>query len=101
MPRHLSKEITLCLFRVAQEALHNAVKYGATQFKVELTGIENEIRLVVKDAGAGFDVEEANKNRGFGLMSMQERIHLVHGKAFGQFRARAGDKDFRYHTAGW
>jgi len=35
---------------------------------------------VVNDAGAGFDVEEAKKNRGLGLLSMQERIHLVHGK---------------------
>jgi signal transduction histidine kinase len=34
----------------------------------------------VRDAGAGFDVEEAKKNRGLGLVSMQERIHLVHGR---------------------
>jgi signal transduction histidine kinase len=37
---------------------------------------------VVNDAGAGFDVEEAKKNRGLGLLSMQERIHLVHGRFF-------------------
>jgi signal transduction histidine kinase len=53
---------------------------GVSQFAVELTGIENEIQLVVNDAGAGFDVEEAKKNRGLGLLSMQERIHLVHGR---------------------
>jgi len=33
----------------------------------------------VSDAGAGFDMAEAKKNRGLGLLSMQERIHLVHG----------------------
>jgi signal transduction histidine kinase len=33
----------------------------------------------LSDAGAGFDVGEAKKNRGLGLLSMQERIHLVHG----------------------
>jgi signal transduction histidine kinase len=33
----------------------------------------------VRDAGAGFDVEEAKKNRGLGLVSMQERVHLVRG----------------------
>jgi signal transduction histidine kinase len=33
----------------------------------------------VSDAGAGFDVEEAKQNRGLGLLSMQERVHLVHG----------------------
>jgi PAS domain S-box-containing protein len=81
VPGYLQKEISLCLFRVVQEALHNAVKYsGVIQFTVELTGIENEIQLLVKDAGAGFDVEEAKKNRGLGLLSMQERIHIVHGR---------------------
>jgi PAS domain S-box-containing protein len=81
VPKHLPKDISLCLFRITQEALHNAVKYsGATQFFVALYGIEDEIQLVVRDTGAGFDVEEARKNRGLGLVSMQERIHLVHGR---------------------
>lgn len=80
VPQHLPKDISLCLFRVAQEALHNAVKYsGTTQFKVELGAIPDEVQLQVSDAGAGFDVEEVKKNRGLGLVSMQERTHLVHG----------------------
>ena len=81
MPADLPKDISLCLFRVAQEALHNAVKYsGVSQFTVELSGMEGEVQLVVSDAGAGFDVEEAKKKRGLGLVSMQERVHLVHGR---------------------
>src|SRR6266851_4203315 len=81
VPKHLPKDISLCLFRIAQEALHNAVKYSGTkQFSVALFAIEEEVQLVVRDAGAGFDVEEAKKNRGLGLVSMQERIHLVHGR---------------------
>ncbi len=81
VPRHLPKDLSLCLFRIAQEALHNAVKYsGTNKFTVALWAIEDEIQLVVRDAGAGFDVEEAKKNRGLGLVSMQERIHLVHGR---------------------
>jgi PAS domain S-box-containing protein len=80
VPNELSKDVSLSLFRVAQEALHNAVKYsGVSKFAIELSGMEDAIRLVVSDAGAGFDVEEAKKNRGLGLLSMQERIHLVHG----------------------
>ena len=80
VPTHLPKDVSLCLFRIAQEALHNAVKYsGVSQFIVELSGVEGAVELVVSDAGAGFDVEEAKKNRGLGLLSMQERIHLVHG----------------------
>jgi PAS domain S-box-containing protein len=80
VPTDLSKDVSLSLFRVTQEALHNAVKYsGVNKFAVELSGMEDAIRLVVSDAGAGFDVEEAKQNRGLGLLSMQERVHLVHG----------------------
>jgi PAS domain S-box-containing protein len=81
VPKHLPKDISLCLFRVAQEALHNAVKYsGGSQFAVALFAMEDEVQLVVRDTGAGFDVEQAKKNRGLGLVSMQERINLVHGR---------------------
>jgi PAS domain S-box-containing protein len=81
VPRQLSNNIALCVFRVAQEALHNAVKYsGVGQFEVKITGLPNEIRLEVEDAGAGFDVERAKQNQGLGLLSMQERVHLVHGR---------------------
>jgi PAS domain S-box-containing protein len=80
VPRHLPKEIALCLFRVAQEALQNAVKYsGVSEFTVELLSLEDEIHLAVADEGAGFDVEEAKLKQGLGLMSMQERVHLAHG----------------------
>jgi PAS domain S-box-containing protein len=80
VPRELAQDISLCLFRIAQEALHNAVKYSGTkQFTVQLLGMEDCVQLVVSDAGAGFDVEAAKSNRGLGLVSMQERVHLVHG----------------------
>jgi PAS domain S-box-containing protein len=81
VPRQLPQNVSLCLFRIAQEALHNAVKYSGTKrFTVTLTGKEKEVQLVVRDDGAGFDVEEAKKHRGLGLVSMQERINLVHGR---------------------
>ncbi len=80
VPADLPREISLCLFRVTQEALHNAVKYsGVSQYAVELTATAEEIQLVVSDSGRGFDVEAAKGNRGLGLVSMQERVHLVHG----------------------
>jgi PAS domain S-box-containing protein len=80
VPAHLPKDVSLCLFRVAQEALHNAVKYsGVNRFAVEVSGMEDAVQLVVSDDGAGFNVEEAKKTPGLGLLSMQERIHLVHG----------------------
>lgn len=81
------------LFRIAQEALHNAVKYsGTTRFKVELSAESEDIRLSVTDAGAGFDLRQARKDRGLGLISMQERVHLVHGKFTVESRPGAGTK---------
>lgn len=81
VPNYLPRDISLCLFRIAQEALHNAVKYSETnQFAVALSATEEEVHLVVRDAGKGFDVHEAKKNRGLGLVSMQERVNLVHGR---------------------
>jgi signal transduction histidine kinase len=46
---------------------------------VGVTATVDDVRLSVSDTGAGFDVAEATKNRGLGLVSMRERVHLVYG----------------------
>ena len=80
VPKQLSEEISLCLFRVLQEALQNAVKHSGSQhFQVSLQGGTNEIELTVHDSGIGFDPEEAMKGHGLGLTSMRERLKLVDG----------------------
>jgi PAS domain S-box-containing protein len=74
------KDISLCLFRVLQEALQNAIKHsGARRFGVELLGDSTGIRLVVTDDGAGFDQQRMDKRNGLGLISMRERVRMVHG----------------------
>jgi signal transduction histidine kinase len=79
-PGFLPRDISLSLFRITQEALHNALKHsGVRRFSVSLRGLANEIQLEVSDLGEGFDVETAMLDRGLGLVSMQERAHLVHG----------------------
>ncbi len=93
VPTRLPENVSVCLFRVAQEALHNAVKYsGMKQFEVEVRARANEVELVVADAGAGFDVEEATTNRGLGLISMQERVHLVRGRFSVESRPGSGTR---------
>src|SRR5215469_7871888 len=73
-------EIGLSLFRVLQEALHNAVKHsGVKRVQVQLADHSNEVHLIVQDSGRGFDVEAAMQGRGLGLTSMQERVRLVNG----------------------
>jgi PAS domain S-box-containing protein len=81
IPHTVPKEIALCLFRVLQEALQNAVKHsGARKFHVELRGASEEIRLSVSDPGVGFDWRGALDRQGLGLISMRERLLLVNGE---------------------
>ena len=73
-------EIGLSLFRILQEALHNAAKHsGVKCIEVKLTEHRNEVALTVSDAGKGFEVEEARQGTGLGLASMEERVRLVNG----------------------
>jgi signal transduction histidine kinase len=81
VPRSLPRDVSLCLFRVLQEALRNAVKYsGVRHFEADLRGVKGAILLTVRDSGAGFDVEEAMNDCGLGLVSMRERVSLVKGR---------------------
>ena len=80
LPSPLSPDISLGLFRVLQEALHNSAKHsGVRHFEVRLWGTSDEIHLTVKDSGVGFDREAAKESRGLGLISMGERLKLVNG----------------------
>lgn len=80
LPSPLSPDISLCLFRVLQEALHNSARHsGVQRFEVQLWGRSDEIHLTVKDSGAGFDTQTAKTRRGLGLISMEERLKLVNG----------------------
>jgi PAS domain S-box-containing protein len=81
MPAAVPKEFSLCLFRVLQEALQNAVKHsGAQDFAVELHGTQDGISLTVSDSGVGFDWQEAMSRKGLGLISMRERLRVVNGE---------------------
>ncbi len=62
LPETLSHEVSLYLFRVLQEAVHNP----------------GDIQLLVRDSGAGFDPDNVN-GHGLGLTSMRERLRLVNG----------------------
>jgi signal transduction histidine kinase len=81
LPRQIPPDITLCLFRVLQEALHNAVQHsGVRQSDVRFWATSDEIHLTISDCGAGFDLETARKARGLGLNRMKERLKLVKGQ---------------------
>lgn len=81
LPLTISREISLGLFRILQEALQNAVKHsGGRHFKAELLGTPQQIQLTVSDTGVGFDFQEAVTRGGIGLTSMQQRIQWLKGE---------------------
>ena len=80
VPSPLPSDVTLCFFRVAQEALQNALKYShARHVTVHLKGTPDDIALTISDDGAGFNVEAA-WGKGLGLLSMAERVEAVGGR---------------------
>ena len=81
VPRDLPTDVARCIFRVVQESLHNAVRHsGAKEARVELAARNGHVRLLVSDAGKGFDVEAKRKSAGLGLLSMNERVRLSQGR---------------------
>ena len=79
VPDSVSKRIVLCLYRVLQEALQNAVKHSGTQkVAVSLRGGADHVELTVDDFGVGFDLETSQR-RGLGLTNMDERLKAVDG----------------------
>lgn len=91
VPDHVSSDISLCLFRVLQEALQNSAKHsGVRHVEVQLWGAQDEIHLVVSDPGDGFDLMAARAGRGLGLVSMEERLKLVDGDLSIETQPRRG-----------
>jgi signal transduction histidine kinase len=79
VPSALPPDLTLCLFRVVQEALQNALKHGrARHVAVELHGALDRLALTITDDGVGFDVD-AQWGKGLGLISMGERLEAIRG----------------------
>jgi signal transduction histidine kinase len=80
LPVPLPPDISLCLFRVLQEALNNSAKHSGVQyFEVELWETSDEIHLAVSDSGVGFDPDAVKAGKGLGLISMEERLKLLNG----------------------
>ena len=81
VPKTLAVDTSLCLFRVAQEALSNATRHaGAHAVKVALGPSGAGLRLAVSDDGAGFDTARRNGHASLGLASMRERVRLLEGE---------------------
>ena len=79
-PPAIDQSVALCLFRVAQEALMNAIKHsGARRISVDLTSDQSSVALTIADDGRGFVVDGV-PDGGLGLLSMRERVESVGGR---------------------
>lgn len=73
------EEEGLHLYRIIQEAVNNAIRHGkATQIKIEIYTVEQELYFQITDNGIGFDVQSIHKN-GLGLKHMMERVKMFDG----------------------
>lgn len=78
VPGNLSPELSLCFYRVAQEALNNVVRHSsAAQARVTLSKVGKRLMMQVADNGIGFDDRVAGS--GLGLASIQERMLSILG----------------------
>ena len=91
VPPDVPHDVSLCLFRVLQEALHNAMRHSQVRhFDVHVRGTGDVVDLTIRDEGVGFDVDMASLGLGLGLTSMKERLKLVGGELFIESRSTRG-----------
>jgi signal transduction histidine kinase len=83
LPESLDATIQTTCFRIAQEAITNAMRHAdATQIEVDLRREEGNLLLLIGDNGVGFHVESVRAQAiGLGLIGITERAALVGGRA--------------------
>ncbi len=73
--------LSLCLYRVAQEALRNVARHSsASSVEVGLRAAGGGLELAVHDNGVGFDPTRKQSRPSLGLAGMRQRLSLVDGE---------------------
>jgi signal transduction histidine kinase/ABC-type uncharacterized transport system substrate-binding protein len=76
-----TQALSLCLYRVAQEALRNVARHSsASSVEVELRAVGSKLELAVEDNGVGFDPTRKQARPSLGLAGMRQRLSLVEGE---------------------
>jgi signal transduction histidine kinase len=83
IPENLDAEIQTTCFRIAQEAITNALRHArATRVEVDLQRENGNLRLLIRDNGLGFDAGSVQAQTvGLGLIGIKERAALIGGRA--------------------
>jgi len=75
----LTENQSLSVYRIIQEQLNNILKHSeARQIKISLAEKDQMVRLEIADDGKGFDPQM--RNRGIGLLNMENRVRLLNGE---------------------
>src|SRR5215469_4619236 len=91
LPNRLHPSVSLCLYRVTQEALHNIISHSqARNVKVELSADSERVLLRIMDDGLGFDLSRTVS--GLGLPSMRERVRSIGGSIEIRSGSKAGTR---------
>jgi two-component system NarL family sensor kinase len=78
--RPLPPRTEVALYRICQEALSNVARHAeAERVNVRLVATPEQVRLVVEDAGRGFDASKVSEGR-YGLIGMNERTRMLGGR---------------------
>ena len=78
-PERLHPDVETAIYRIAQEALTNALKHAeAHTVTIAVAEIEGEVGVRVRDDGRGYDPKAITS--GFGLVSIHERVELLDGR---------------------
>jgi signal transduction histidine kinase len=89
-PPALTPEVRLAIYRIVQEALHNALRHAAAdEAVVSIETAHDLLRVTISDNGAGFNPEIATRPTALGLLSMRERAAAIGATL--AIRSRPGD----------
>jgi PAS domain S-box-containing protein len=89
----LAPESEAVVYRVVQEAVHNALKHaGASAISILLRRTNGQLTTLVEDNGRGFDPAAVPPDRGLGLIGMRERAELVEGALVVESASEAGTR---------
>jgi signal transduction histidine kinase len=81
VPQRLPPDVSLCAFRIAQEAMRNITRHAqARDVSITLRAMNGHLFLTVRDNGVGFELERQRERASLGHASMRERVRLVGGK---------------------
>ncbi|HEX77850.1 MAG TPA: GAF domain-containing protein [Dehalococcoidia bacterium] len=91
-PQRLPSEVEVALFRIAQGAISNVMKYAeARNVTISLAGKNDEVIFTIEDDGRGFDTAQlAARREAMGVLTMQERVNLLGGTCTIQSRPGHG-----------